>query len=153
MPKALKPLTQKQQAFISAFVGPAEGIAYKAAQLAGYANSEVESSRLIRNPRIQAELKRLRSKETAVNTLTRNKTLELLTEIATDPKQSASDRIKALDVRNKMNAEYLQRINVSYEGMNNQDLNEESAEVMRQDGWICVSPDDPAHARHKELLE
>jgi len=136
MPKALKPLTPKQQKFISAFIGPA-----------------VEASRLIRNPRIQHELQLLRSKETAVNTLTRNKTLELLTEIATDPNQSASDRIKALDVRNKMNAEYLQRVNVNYEGMDAEQLDSECAEIMQGNGWVCFPPDHPRVKEARELLE
>ncbi len=40
-----------------------------------------------------------------------------------------------------------------FDGMDNEKLNEESAAVMRLDGWICISPDDPAHARIKEMLE
>jgi phage terminase small subunit len=147
------PLTEKQKKFVAAYVGEAQRNGSKAAKIAGYKNPRQSASYLLTKPNIDAELQRLRQKTEDKTTLTRIKTLQLLQEIATDPKQSASDRIKALDVRNKMNAEYVQRIQMNFDGMDNHKLNEESADVMRADGWICISPDDPSHARHKELLE
>lgn len=151
MPTALdKPLTPKQQRFAAAYMGEAKQNGSEAARIAGYKVPAQAATYLLTKPHIDKELRRLRQKTEDKTTLTRIKTLEILQEIATNDKESAGDRIKALDVRNKMNAEYIQRVHLNFDGLDNEKLNEESAEVMQQDGWICFPPN---HPRAKEALE
>lgn len=40
----------------------------------------------------------------------------------------------------------------TFEGMSNEQLNVESAVIMRQDGWICIPPDHPNNERARRLL-
>ena len=151
MPKALKPLTPKQQRFLDAYLGEAQLNGSKAATIAGYAAPEVTASQLLRNPKVARELERIRADRAKKDVASRTYKRERLRQIM----EGEDDKLAmmAMEIDNKMQQEYVQRIQMNFDGMDDNKLNEESAEIMRSSGWICISPDDPAHARVKGMLE
>lgn len=94
-----------------------------------------KASTLERSEKVRARLAELRGKvreieeERAENAcLTRVKKRQILAELATDADASASDRCRAIDLDNKMQGEYVEKVNVSGElnnpfaGMSTEDL-------------------------------
>jgi phage terminase small subunit len=152
MPTALDTtLTIKQRKFIAAYLGEADRNEKKAAEIAGYKMARRVAARLLQSAAIQECIAKADEKVDQRLIMSVEERKATLTKIAKNGEDK--NAIKAIDVLNKMEPVYVQRVDMQFEGMDNAKLNEESAEAMRSDGWICISPDDPSHARHKELLE
>lgn len=153
MPKALDTfsLNARQSKFVAALLLDPNRNGTKAAELAGYPNPAVTAHRLIRNSKIKAAIRAADKEATHALILSVEQRKEALSKIIESGEEH--NKIKAIDVLNKMEPVYINRHEMHFDGMDNAKLNEESAEIMRQDGWICISPDDPAHTRIKEMLE
>lgn len=145
-------LTQKQQRFIDAYLGEEAYLnGTKAAEIAGYSAPHVAASKMLRNGKVSKALDKERSKRNKANAATRQYKLERLRAIM----EGEDDKLamQAIDLDNKMNNEYIQRIQMNFDGMDNEKLNEESAQIMQQDGWVCFPPNHPRVKEARELLE
>ena len=153
MPTALDDilLNSRQRKFIAAFLLDPAKNGTKAAELAGYKNPSVAAHRLIRNDKIKRAIQEADKASNNALVLSVEQRKQALSEIIQSGEEH--NRIKSIDVLNKMDSIYIERQHLSFDNMDNQQLNSESAEIMRIDGWICISPDDPSHARVKEMLE
>ena len=108
-------LTEKQDKFcINIVAGMSQTDAYKNSYNAENMSIEaiyVEASRLMDNPMIALRIEELRKearKEVIMNTIQRKEWLTKL--IMQDEKASKTDKLKALDILNKMDGEYVTKI-------------------------------------------
>ena len=104
--------TAKERAFIAAYIGPAQGKPGPAAKLAGYSDNgaDVTGYRLLRRPRIKAEIERL--SEYSADPCQIANTAERrvhLTTIARNEKEGSLARVKAIDTLNKMDGLYVSK--------------------------------------------
>jgi phage terminase small subunit len=108
-------LTEKQDKFcLNIVAGMSQTDAYKNSHNAENMSIEaiyVEASRLMDNPKIALRIEELRKearKEVIMNTIQRKEWLTNL--IMQDEKASKTDKLKALDILNKMDGEYVTKI-------------------------------------------
>lgn len=108
-------LTEKQDKFcLNIVAGMSQTDAYKNSYDAKNMSIEaiyVEASRLMDNPMIALRIEELRKearKEAIMNTIQRKEWLTKL--IMQDEKASKTDKLKALDILNKMDGEYVTKI-------------------------------------------
>ncbi len=127
---ATKPLTAKQQAFISAYIGPAKFNATKAALIAGFteASARQRGYELVNNSDIAARVKA----ELSSRALSADAVLDELSDIATadwrdfvtvrrnprtaeiiDSKMDLSNKVKALELIGKAHGIFTDRIDLS----------------------------------------
>lgn len=152
MPQALETtLTPKQRKFLSAYLADPERKGTKAAELAGYGSPHVAASRLLKHAKIIAAVREASAQSDNAIILSVEQRKTELSKIAQHGEDN--NRIKAVDVLNKMESVYIERQHVTFDGMDNAKLNEESAQVMALDGWICFPPDHPRAKEARELLE
>ena len=151
MPTALDTLTPKQRKFVTAFLGEADRNASRAAKIAGYACAVAVSNRLLRNASIINAIRETDKKADNALILTVEQRKQKLSEIVSTGEDR--DKIKAIDVLNKMEPVYINRHEMHFDGMDNEQLNTESAKVMQLDGWVCFPPDHPRVQEARELME
>lgn len=101
-------LSLKQQRFVDAY----EGNATEAAEYAGYAHPMQQGSRLLKNVEICRAVAKRHDPATLPKKLSVEQRAEMLSEWA-KTEEACSDRIKAVDTLNKMDALYLNRVEVS----------------------------------------
>src|SRR5689334_7548583 len=81
-----KPLTDRQLAFVLAYVGPAKGVGVQAAKQAGYAGTEavldVQARRLLGNARIKLAIEEARAKSVSDGIMTATEVAVRLSGIA-----------------------------------------------------------------------
>ena len=68
------------------------------------------ASKLMANPKVTARLKELRDKLANEKIMSAQKRMEWLTELVKSMDASNSDKLKALDILNKMDGEYVQKV-------------------------------------------
>lgn len=110
MPKGSN-LTPKQKAFCEHYA--ATGNATEAAKLAGYKTPRIQGCQNLTKANIQVYLESLTKKVESHNIATIEERQAILTGIAREG--ANQDRIKAIDVLNKMTGEYLTKINLEGE--------------------------------------
>ena len=152
MPQAverLPKLSHKQQKFLSAYLDGTNGT--KAAEIAGYSIPEQSAHDLLKSPKIALHLAHHRKKAQKEDGASRRYKRERLRNIM----EGDDDKLAmlAMEIDNKMQQEYVQRVQMSYEGMDNEQLDEECAEIMQGNGWICFPPEHPRAKEALELLE
>ncbi len=76
----------------------------------------VNAARLLGNARIKARLKEIGEQTNTSKVLSIQQRKELLTEFATDSDTAKADRLKAVDILNKMDAVYIQKQDVNMSG-------------------------------------
>ncbi len=94
-----------------------------------------KASTLERSGKVQERLRELREKAREIEEeqaeaacLTRVRKRQILTAIAEDPQASAADRCRAIDLDNKMESEYVEKVSVSgslnnpFEGLSTEQL-------------------------------
>lgn len=69
-----------------------------------------KASLLAKQDKIQARIEELRDQITSEKIMSAQKRMEWLTELITNAEASNTDRLKALDILNKMDGEYVQKI-------------------------------------------
>lgn len=107
-------LTANQEAFAR---GIAEGMTYTDAYRSAYKTERMtektineEASRLKDNPKISARVKELRDMAAKPTIMTAQKRKEWLTEVINDEKIDINARLKASDQLNRMDGEYIQKV-------------------------------------------
>lgn len=107
-------LTAKQEAFVQNILqGMNQADAYRSA----YPNQKMSdktiwesASKLMSNPKVTARLTELRDKLAKPSIMNAQKRLEWLTQVILNEEESTSDKLRAIDLMNKMDGEYVQKI-------------------------------------------
>lgn len=107
-------LKDKQKKFAEYYAE--SGNAYESAIKAGYSENyaKAQSCKLLENVGIQEYIRQLQETSRSARILSATQRQEILSDIAMS-KAEPQDRIKAIDVLNKMTGEYINRLDVSAE--------------------------------------
>lgn len=107
-------LTPKQEKFVQSLIqGMSQADAYRSA----YATKNMSdktiheaASRLVSDSKVSARLAELRKQTTKETIMSAQKRLEWLTGLIEDKDVSIGDKLKAADIMNKMQGEYIQKV-------------------------------------------
>jgi len=109
-------LTPKEQRFVDAYLGKANGVATKAARQAGYRQTEgalaVTGSRLLRKAKVRAAIQARQAKETKTSILTADERDQALSDIVRNKFADDKVRIRAIAELNKCNGRHSMTHNV-----------------------------------------
>ncbi len=91
------------------------GNASESARQAGYSSKYINSNvqKLLQNTAISKYIKELNEKQQQDRIITAIERQAILSDIAKNEKETPSDRIRAIDILNKMTGEYLNKVEVS----------------------------------------
>ena len=107
-------LTPKQEVFARKIVeGMTQADAYRSAFSCNKMTDKTvweKASRLMADGKVQARVKELRDKINDEAIMSAQKRLEWLTKVIQDDGESTGDKLKAIDLMNKMQGEYIQKI-------------------------------------------
>lgn len=107
-------LTPKQEVFARKVVeGMTQADAYRAAYSCKRMTDKTiweNASRLMADSKVKARVKELRDKINDEAIMSAQKRLEWLTKVIQNDEESTGDRLKAIDLMNKMQGEYIQKI-------------------------------------------
>ena len=107
-------MTKKQEEFAKAIVdGMNQADAYRYAYDAENMSDNAiyrEASLLVDNPKVAQRIQELRDKIANEKIMSAQKRMEWLTELILGEDASYSDRLKAIDIMNKMQGEYVQKV-------------------------------------------
>lgn len=107
-------LTLKQEKFVqNIMLGMNQADAYRAAYNAkNMCDNAIyrEASLLLENPKVTQRLKELRDQLANESIMSAQKRMEWLTSIVNAAGESTGDRLKAVDILNKMSGEYVQKV-------------------------------------------
>jgi phage terminase small subunit len=110
-------LTSKRKAFVQAYCGEAAGNASEAARIAGYRSPGVEGCRLLKDARVQAEVRKHAARKEREDIATSDERQMLYTKIMRSEGVEPRDRIKAAETLGKMHGDFLpERLEVSGPG-------------------------------------
>ena len=98
--------TERQRRFVENFL--TTGNASVSARQAGYKNPDQQGARLLRNDRVISELSKYQESKTTIAGITREAKKERLMHIIEGDDDKLS--MQAIDIDNKMQAEYVQKI-------------------------------------------
>ena len=107
-------LTANQENFVQNIIqGMSQADAYRSA----YPNQRMtdktiweSASKLMSNPKVSARLKELRDQLAKPSIMSAQERLEWLTGLIKSDEESASDKLRAADIMNKMQGEYVQKV-------------------------------------------
>lgn len=115
-------LTAKQEKFVQCIIeGMSQADAYRSAYNAAKRMTDKtiweKASRLMADDKVKARVQELRDQLAKSTIMTAQERLEWLTSVIKSEEESTADKLKASDQMNKMQGEYLQRIQstVTYE--------------------------------------
>ena len=107
-------LTAKQEAFVQKII---EGYSQADAYRSAYPNQRMSdktiwetASKLMANPKVIARLTELRNELAKPSIMSAQERLEWLTELIQSEKESTTDKLRAADIMNKMQGEYIQKV-------------------------------------------
>lgn len=107
-------LTAKQEAFVQNIIqGMSQADAYRSAYDASRMTDKTvheKASLLAGQDKVKARLSELRDKLANENIMSAQKRMEWLTGLIHNAEASNTDKLKALDILNKMDGEYVQKI-------------------------------------------
>ena len=107
-------LTIKQEKFVqNIMLGMSQADAYRASYNAKNMGDNAiyrEASLLMENPKVSQRLKELRDQLANESIMSAQKRMEWLTSIVNETGESTGDRLKAIDILNKMSGEYVQKV-------------------------------------------
>ena len=107
-------LTANQEQFVQNIIqGMSQADAYRSA----YPNQRMSdktiweaASKLMANPKVIARLTELRNELAKPSIMSAQERLEWLTELIKSDEESTSDKLRAADIMNKMQGEYIQKV-------------------------------------------
>lgn len=107
-------LTAKQEQFAQNIIkGMTQADAYRSAystkRMADKTIHE-NASRLANDSKVLARIEELRGQISTENIMTAQKRLEWLTELVQSEEETTTDKLKAIDIMNKMQGEYVQKV-------------------------------------------
>lgn len=114
-------LTAKQEQFVKGIIdGMSQADAYRSAyDTSRMADKTVheKASRLMSDGKVRARVQELRGQMMTPSIMSAQDRLEWLTELIQSDEEGTGDKLKAIDLMNKMTGEYVQRVvaDVSYE--------------------------------------
>lgn len=107
-------LTEKQETFCQKII---EGMSQADAYRAAYDTTKMtdktvweKASRLMADNKVKTRVKELRDKIAEESVMSAQRRLEWLTELIKDAEQMTNDKLKAIDIMNKMTGEYTTKI-------------------------------------------
>ena len=107
-------LTAKQEAFVQNILqGMSQADAYRSAYDTKRMTEKTvweSASKLMANPKVTTRLKELRDELASEAIMSAQKRLEWLTGIIKNDNESTGDKLKAVDIMNKMQGEYTQKV-------------------------------------------
>lgn len=107
-------LTAKQEQFAQNIIkGMSQADAYRSAySTAKMADKTIHenASRLANDSKVRARITELRGQISTESIMTAQKRLEWLTELVTSEDAATNDKLKAIDIMNKMQGEYVQKV-------------------------------------------
>lgn len=107
-------LTAKQEAFVQNIIqGMSQADAYRKA----YPNQKMldktiweSASKLMANPKVSARLLELRNELAKTSIMSAQERLEWLTGLIKSDEESTTDKLRAADIMNRMQGEYVQKV-------------------------------------------
>lgn len=107
-------LTAKQEQFVKNIIdGMSQADAYRSA----YPNQKMtdktvweSASKLMKNPKVTARLEELREQMITPSVMSAQERLEWLTNLINNEEEGTNEKLKAIDIMNKMTGEYVQKI-------------------------------------------
>lgn len=107
-------LTPKQEAFVQEIIkGKSQADAYRSAYSCKNMSDNAiyrEASLLVDSPKISQRIAELREKLTKSTIMTAQERLEWLTKLIQNTEEGTTDRLRAIDLMNKMQGEYVQKV-------------------------------------------
>jgi phage terminase small subunit len=107
-------LTQKQEQFaLNIFEGMSQAEAYKASYNAKNMSDNAiyrEASLLMSNPKIAQRIQELRDKTAKYSIMSAQERLEWLSNLISNEEEGTNEKLKAIDIMNKMQGEYVQKV-------------------------------------------
>jgi phage terminase small subunit len=107
-------LTAKQEKFVQKIIeGNSQADAYRAAYNTSKMTDKTiweAASKLMADSKVSARLSELREQITSEKIMSAQKRMEWLTQLVMGEDASYSDRLKAIDIMNKMQGEYVQKV-------------------------------------------
>lgn len=107
-------LTQKQERFVQCIIdGMSQTEAYKASYNAEKMSHKTITEKacvLMKDDRIKARLKEIRDKMISPSIMSAQERLEWLTKVIKSGEETTTDKLKATDIMNKMQGEYVQKV-------------------------------------------
>lgn len=88
-------------------------VAYPSAEKWKDNTVDVKASQLFANDKVRIRYNEIMDEQKETALLTRAEKRELLAEIARDSKEKAQDRIRAIDADNKMEGEYISKVEIN----------------------------------------
>lgn len=107
-------LTAKQEQFVQNIIqGMSQADAYRSAYSCKNMSDNsiyVNASKLVADTKVALRLKELRDKLAKPSIMSAQERLEWLTKLIQSEEESTSDKLKAADIMNKMQGEYVQKV-------------------------------------------
>jgi phage terminase small subunit len=107
-------LTAKQEAFVHNIIqGMSQADAYRSAYSCKNMSDNAiyrEASVLLDNPKVSQRLKELRDELAKPSIMSAQERMEWLTRLIQNEEEGTSDKLKAIDIMNKMQGEYVQKV-------------------------------------------
>lgn len=107
-------LTPKQEKFVQSIIqGMSQADAYRSAYSTKNMSDKTiheSASRLMADHKVSARLKELRGQLTKATIMSAQERLEWLTKLILSEEESTTDKLKAADIMNKMQGEYVQKV-------------------------------------------
>ncbi len=106
--------TAKQEKFIKCIIdGMSQADAYRSAySVKDMSDNAIyrEASLLMNNPKVSQRLNELRNQMMKSSIMSAQKRLEWLSNLIANDEEGTSDKLKAIDIMNKMQGEYVQKV-------------------------------------------
>lgn len=107
-------LTAKQEKFVNCIIeGMSQADAYRSAYNTSRMTDKTvheSASKLMADPKIYARVAELREQLSSKSIMTAQQRMEWLTELINNELAGTTDRLRAIDIMNKMQGEYVQKV-------------------------------------------
>ena len=107
-------LTAKQEKFVNCIIeGMSQADAYRSAYNTSRMTDKTiheSASRLVNDSKVSARLQELREQLSSKSIMTAQQRMEWLTQLINNPEEGTTDRLRAIDIMNKMQGEYVQKV-------------------------------------------
>lgn len=107
-------LTAKQEQFVQNII---EGMSQADAYRSAYPNQKMSdktiwesASKLMSNPKVNARLQELRDQMMKPSIMSAQERMEWLTNLINNEEEGTNEKLKAIDIMNKMQGEYVQKV-------------------------------------------
>ena len=107
-------LTPKQEKFVQNIIeGMSQAYAYRSAYNTNKMTDKSvweSASKLMNDPKVASRVQELRDQITSEKIMNAQERMEWLTQVVKDAEEKTENRLKAVDIMNKMQGEYVQKV-------------------------------------------